>query len=534
LASPAQQKTLGAFYTDEAVARFLVNWALRTKTDSVLDPSCGDGVFLGASMERLRALGSQKPEVWGVDVDPKAVGAARVRGHTDRLFVRDFFSLKPGDVRPVTAIVGNPPFIRYQTFNGSSRDSALTRAREAGVHLPKLSSSWAPFLVHAAAFLQRGGRLAMVVPAELAHAQYAREVLRFLFRKFGWITVRLFQNKLFPELSQDTFLLLCEDYGKACDWCSVVSANNIDQVERDEGCAIPVDIEAIRTGRRRLTHYLLPSKARHLYEAMSEQAGVVRLWEAADVGIGYVTGANAYFHLSLAESRKWGIPSRYLAAAALSLGNSQGIALQRADWDRLARFGKKVFLLTLPESRINQFPRSVLEYLAYGKRHKVPSRFKCRVRRTWYSIPHVRVGDALLSYMSGLAPKLVGNPARLVAPNTLHVVRFKEGWKSSHFVAGWYSSLTRLSCELEGHPLGGGMLKLEPSEAERVLIALPCSKDSHSLLRDLDPLLRQGQSVAALDVVDSRVLRRRFGLSGTECITLREAAKHLETWRMHK
>jgi hypothetical protein len=34
----------------------------------------------------------------------------------------------------------------------------------------------------------------------------------------------------------------------------------------------------------------------------------------------------------------------------------------------------------------------------------------------------------------------------------------------------WDDPLTRLSCELEGHPLGGGMLKVEPREASRVLI----------------------------------------------------------------
>ena len=31
----------------------------------------------------------------------------------------------------------------------------------------------------------------------------------------------------------------------------------------------------------------------------------------------------------------------------------------------------------------------------------------------------------------------------------------------------------RLSCELEGHPLGGGMLKLEPREATRILFPAP-------------------------------------------------------------
>jgi len=41
-------------------------------------------------------------------------------------------------------------------------------------------------------------------------------------------------------------------------------------------------------------------------------------------------------------------------------------------------------------------------------------------------------------------------------------------------VQAWETDFARLSCELEGHPLGGGMLKLEPREAAQ--IALPAAE----------------------------------------------------------
>jgi hypothetical protein len=41
----------------------------------------------------------------------------------------------------------------------------------------------------------------------------------------------------------------------------------------------------------------------------------------------------------------------------------------------------------------------------------------------------------------------------------------------------WSSPITALSCELEGHPLGGGMLKLEPREAGRVVLTDPATCD---------------------------------------------------------
>lgn len=339
-----------------------------------------------------------------MDIDPDALRAARCRSPLPRLLKHDFFSLRPWDIPAVTAVVGNPPFIRYQTFNGKTRINALRCAQEAGVQLPQLSSSWAPFLVHAAAFLQQGGRLGMVAPAELVHAQYAREVLRFILREFGRITVRMFQKKMFPELSEDTILLLCEDYGKSCDWFAVTPAMSVEDVPHAEGCTIPVNIDAIRSGRCRLTHYLLSAKARHLYERMSEEEGVVKLGDAADVGIGYVTGCNDYFHLTTAESKRWGIPSRYLRPAVLSLGDFQGTVFRSADWRQLRDSGKKAYLFSLPASRSDNLPEGVLRYLGYAKQLAVQERFKCRVRNTWYSVPHVRVGDAFLSYMSGPAP----------------------------------------------------------------------------------------------------------------------------------
>jgi len=59
-----------------------------------------------------------------------------------------------------------------------------------------------------------------------------------------------------------------------------------------------------------------------------------------------------------------------------------------------------------------------------------------------------------------------------------------------HLLRGWQHPLSRLSQELEGHPLGGGMLKLEPGEARRVHLALPplrmSKSERHELLKALE------------------------------------------------
>jgi adenine-specific DNA-methyltransferase len=534
VATATVQKTFGAFYTAEPIARTLVKWAIRSAEDSVLDPSCGDGVFLSSAASYLESLGATDPNVWGIDVDKRALQTAGARHSPRRLIAADFFSLSRADVNQFSAIIGNPPFIRYQTFNGANGSSGLARAKQAGVHLPKLSSSWAPFLVHATTFLNHGGRLAMVVPAELGHAQYAREVLRFLVRSFGRIRLCLFRKKLFPDLSEDTNLLFCDEFQNPCRWFSVAVLEDIKEAEQDGFVEYPVDITAVQNGQLKFAHYLLSSRARQLYEDLSAHPMVARLGSGADVGIGYVTGCNDYFHLSASDRQIWRIPDSHLSHALPSLREPGGAIIRGSDWRTLRNAGLKVFLLNIPVSGNRGLPKSVLKYLEHGRRLGVPQRFKCRVRDPWYAVPHVRAADAFLSYMSGKSPRLVLNSAHLVAPNTLHVLRFHKAERPAEFVTGWYSSLTKLSCELEGHPLGGGMLKLEPSEAERVLIALPRRREVGSLLDRVDELLRGTNETAANELIDTRVLRFGVGLSGTECALLQDSAREMYAWRMHK
>ena len=41
---------------------------------------------------------------------------------------------------------------------------------------------------------------------------------------------------------------------------------------------------------------------------------------------------------------------------------------------------------------------------------------------------------------------------------------------AQQYLAAWGSEFVQLSCEFEGHPLGGGMLKLEPREAAQIVL----------------------------------------------------------------
>jgi adenine-specific DNA methylase len=536
-------KEYGAFYTRQDVAQFLVRWAVRSECDLVLDPSSGGGVFLHAAVERLRSLGADPARaVFGIELDPTAHAAsaavlAQIGLPAANLLRADFFSVSADWLGRVDAVVGNPPFIRFHQFSGPMRARAAAVMERQGVRVSELASSWTPFVVGGVALLREGGRLAMVVPMELCHAAYATPLLEFLERSFGTVHFLSFADRLFPQLSQETLLLLGENKGASgaeFRWRHFKASSELATLGpslRIRGSR-QLEAQAIATGQQRLVHQFLPARARGLYAELREHAAVQPLGAVAEVGIGYVTGANDFFHLSRAEARQRAIPAAYLRPAVCRGRAFTGLRFSRADWRTAEAERHAAYLLALP--RRAPLPESVQRYVQHGEASGVHQAYKCRVRQPWHHVPHVHCPDGFLTYMSGISPRLVVNDAGAVAPNTLHVVRILPlaEVNASALAVSWRSSLTELSAELEGHALGGGMLKLEPREAARVSLALPSGNNWNERIEMLEPLARHAAPHTLRAAVDRDLLREGLGLTEADCRCLRDAAALLRSRRL--
>src|SRR5207253_441965 len=127
------------------VADWLCRWAVRSRTDRVLEPSCGDGAFLEGAARRLDELGATAAQVVTQlrGVEMVQAEAARARQRLGRVLGRDaegavacqdFFEWAEGsEAESFDCVVGNPPFIRYQNFPEPSRARAMTRMERLGL-----------------------------------------------------------------------------------------------------------------------------------------------------------------------------------------------------------------------------------------------------------------------------------------------------------------------------------------------------------------------------------------------------------------
>ena len=234
--SPGVRKARGAFFTPDEVAQFIAGWAITSVTDKVMEPSSGDAAFLVAAVERIRQMSPDPtvvPVVEGIEIHDYSarVGRERVRAAGGRAHVRvtDFFLLDPE--QSYDAVIGNPPYVRYQDWSGVARTRSREAALRAGVPLTGLASSWAAFTVHSALFLKAGGRLGLVLPAELLSVNYAAPVRQFLFDNFKSVELVLFDEQIFPEAEADVVLLLADGYQMGpTDHAVIRQANNASEL----------------------------------------------------------------------------------------------------------------------------------------------------------------------------------------------------------------------------------------------------------------------------------------------------------------
>ena len=458
------RKLSGAYYTPGPVVAALVRWAVRQETDRLLDPSCGDGRFIAAHCNS-----------YGVEQDAEAATLAMNRAPRSSVHEGDFFAWAAQTRERFECAAGNPPFIRYQTFKGETRRRALDLCAGCGVLFSGLAASWAPFLVATANCLKPGGRMAFVVPAAIGHAPYAAPLLEYLVGHFDEVRIVAVREKLFPGLSEDCWLLYANGFGGETTEIRFSAIDRFESSEMPPREAVIVPVEEWRTAwNRRLRPYLLPERMRSHYRAAIEHEDAVRFGDIASIGIGYVSGANGFFHLRPSEVEKFEIPGKFLWPTVRSNKVLPDWELTRSTLDHWRLCDHPMMLLNIPKH--TELPSSVSKYLDTDKGKQARKAYKCRTRNPWYSVPDVRAPDFFLTYMSGCAPGLVRNSAAATCTNAVHGVHLHDRSSGSRVTGSWTKPFVRLSCELEGHPLGGGVLKLEPGEAAKIAFPPPCAE----------------------------------------------------------
>jgi adenine-specific DNA methylase len=207
-ANASSEKLRGGYYTPEPIALFLLKWGLNGKKDSdILEPSCGDGVFL----HTIQANSLSYKSITAIEIDKtEAKKAASLPLKSVAVNTMEFHKYCNSTSERFDLVIGNPPYIRYQYFDREQQEDAKRIYEKAHLSYTKLSNAWVSFVVGASLLLKEKAKIAFVLPAELLQVSYAHELRKYLSTYFNKINIISFQQLVFPDIQQEVVLLLCE------------------------------------------------------------------------------------------------------------------------------------------------------------------------------------------------------------------------------------------------------------------------------------------------------------------------------------
>lgn len=471
----SDQKLRGGYYTPPDIANFLCRWVAECEPKQVLEPSCGDGVFLA------EAAKTNLKNVTAFELDKVEAAKSRQRAEQSGLVN---FDVKIGDFlewalpkikqkrRTVDAVIGNPPFIRYQYLPRDFQTNAEQVFAELDCKFTKHTNAWVPFVLTCFNLLRPSGRLAMVVPAEIVHVTHAQSLRTYLGTHARKLVIIDPKELWFEGTLQGAVILLVE--------------KKVHESEHTEGLGIlpvsgraflseqPSDLfekpQAIngRTVAGKWTRALLGTSTLDLLDELVEEKKAAVFRDLADVDVGIVTGANKFFLVDDDTVKKYGL-TKWAHPMFGRSDHCRGIIYDSDQHSQNARDGKPTNFIWFPkDKKING--KKVTEYIELGEADRLHERYKCRIRSPWYSVPSVYSSQIGMLKRSHNAPRLIFNEVNAFTTDTAYRISTRADIDPKRFVYSFINSLTALSAELEGRHYGGGVLELVPSEIEKLLV----------------------------------------------------------------
>lgn len=535
-ANESEDKLRGGYYTPKPISDFLTKWIMAKSPQRVLEPSCGDGVF-------IRSLASENTKnLFLTAVERKREESLKARETLEsnaqlkgQVLNQDFLKLatsKDFSQEKFDAVIGNPPYIRYQYLEKADQGFSEEIFFSHNLKFTKHTNAWVPFIISSLASLAPGGRIAMVVPAEILHVLHASSLRSFMLEQCDRILLIDPNELLFEEALQGTVLLLAEKKLNPDEvglGVSIYAAHNNDFLnncpEKIFQSATYISGDSIHGKWMKVL--LSPSEIK-VYEKAVKKKNIKIFKDIAKVDVGIVTGANKFFLVPDETIIKYELQD----FSAPMFGRSEhckGVIYDKKTHNRNSQNGLPVNFVYFPKEMTKSLPKGAQRYIKAGEQQDLHKRYKCRIRSPWYSVPSVYKTQIGMLKRSHNYPRLILNKAGAYTTDTAY--RISTDIKPETLVYCFVNTITALSAELEGRHYGGGVLELVPSEIEKLYIPIIDSKDILSRLRELDKkIIGKAKPEEILEYQDSHILKE-IGLTSRDIKTLHNALKRIRSRR---
>ena len=334
----------------------------------------------------------------------------------------------------------------------------------------------------------------------------------------------MFEERVFPGVLEEVVLLLAEGIG-SCECLEVHQTRDLRSLKSVESAKWTAHTPS---ESEKWTPALVARDTFTTYQMIVDE-GFEELSKWGSVYLGAVTGNNKFFSLTVEEASENGLSqSDMIRISPPGTRHLRGLTFTEVVWKSLAKNGAQCFLL-YPKGEPSQAAK---RYIFEAEQAGISKAYKCRVRKPWWRVPLVETPDLFLTYMNHDRPRLVSNSAQVHILNSIYGVRLAPKRKQlgrDVLPIACLNSITLLGAEIVGRAYGGGLLKMEPREADRLPVpSLERIKLVDKKLRSIKPQLaqslRSGNLKEAAKKVDEIVLAE---ISDSDLKSLRLAREML-------
>lgn len=524
------EKLRGGFYTPEPIAAFILKWGINGSLDSdVLEPSCGDGVFI----EQLKENNHKFNSITAIEFDKiEANKANKIQLRNKEIINTDFHLYCNETAKRFDLVVGNPPYIRYQYFDEDQQKEAIKVFERAKLKYSKLTNAWVSFVVGSSLLLKEKGKIGFVIPAELLQVSYAQQLREFLAHTYNKINIISFEKLVFPDIQQEVVLLLCEKNGN--------NSHLIEHLElRDASDLEKLDVNILKSPKKKIdfqsnkwTYYFLEQEEIDFLEKIAQKKKIPTIAKYASVEVGITTGSNDYFTVPLPIVEAYELTEYAKPMVGRSI-QVNSVIFTKEDWELNRQTKAKAHLLVFPPKDKIDEQSGAKSYIKLGESMGVNKGYKTGIRDDWFVIPSIKLSDALFIRRNNLYPRLILNEANAYTTDTMHRVSMKKDTNKNAFIASYYNSLSLAFSEIVGRSYGGGVLELMPSEAGKIL--LPYKTENAELLSKIDQMMRDKKDInQILKITNEQILKIGFGFTDKEIQLADSIWKKLSNRRLNR
>lgn len=524
------EKLRGGFYTPDPIASFILKWGINGSSDyDILEPSCGDGVFL----KQLKENNHNFKSVTAIEFDDvEAEKAEKIKLKNKPVINTDFHLYCNETAERFDLVVGNPPYIRYQYFQEDQQNEAIKVFNRAKLKYSKLTNAWVSFVVGSSLLLKEKGKIGFVIPAELLQVSYAQQLREFLAHFYNKINIISFEKLVFPDIQQEVVLLLCEKNGSDSHLIEHLELKDASELENLDVNRLKSPTKKIDFKSNKWTYYFLEQEEIDFLDQIATKRNIPTIGNYANVEVGITTGSNDYFTVPLPVVEAYDLKEYAKPMVGRSV-QVNSVIFTNADWQLNRQTKAKAHLLVFPAKEKINGHKGANSYIRLGESMGVNKGYKTGIRDDWYVIPSIKLSDALFIRRNNLYPRLILNEAKAYTTDTMHRVFMKNDTDKNAFISSFYNSLSLAFSEIVGRSYGGGVLELMPSEAEKIL--LPYQTENADLLATIDKMMREKKSIdEILKITNKQILKDGYGFTEKEIKIADNIWKKLSARRLNR